>query len=62
YDDLYRLTNEQITDAQNGNYSASYQYDLVGNRTYSTIDGIQTAFSYDANGNNQISGTPTTFF
>jgi YD repeat-containing protein len=49
YDDLYRLTNEQITDAQNGNYSASYQYDLVGNRTYSTIDGVQTAYSYDAN-------------
>jgi RHS repeat-associated protein len=49
YDDLYRLTNEQITDAQNGNYSASYQYDLVGNRIYSTIDGVQTAFSYDAN-------------
>lgn len=49
YDDLYRLTSEQITDAQNGNYSASYQYDGVGNRTYSTIDGVQTAYTYDDN-------------
>ncbi|MEW8525378.1 MAG: putative Ig domain-containing protein [Candidatus Thiodiazotropha endolucinida] len=49
YDDLYRLTSESITDSQNGDYSASYQYDGVGNRTYSTIDGVQTAYTYDAN-------------
>ncbi|MES9863930.1 MAG: putative Ig domain-containing protein [Candidatus Thiodiazotropha sp. LLP2] len=49
YDDLYRLTGETITDSQNGNYSASYQYDGVGNRTYSTIDGVQTAYTYDDN-------------
>ncbi len=49
YDDLYRLTSETISDSQNGNYSASYQYDAVGNRTYSTIDGVQTAYTYDEN-------------
>ncbi len=49
YDDLYRLTTEQISDGQNGDYSASYQYDAVGNRTYSTVNGVQTAYSYDAN-------------
>ncbi|MCU7905887.1 MAG: tandem-95 repeat protein, partial [Candidatus Thiodiazotropha sp. (ex Epidulcina cf. delphinae)] len=49
YDDLYRLTSESITDSQNGNYSAGYQYDAVGNRTYSTIDGVQTAYTYDDN-------------
>ncbi|MES9854782.1 MAG: RHS repeat-associated core domain-containing protein [Candidatus Thiodiazotropha sp. L084R] len=49
YDDLYRLTSETITDSQNGDYSASYQYDGVGNRTYNTIDGVQTAYTYDDN-------------
>ncbi len=49
YDDLYRLISETITDGINGNYSASYQYDAVGNRTYSTIDGVQTAYTYDNN-------------
>ena len=49
YDDLYRLTDETITDSQSGNYSASYQYDAVGNRTYSTIDGVRTAYTYDDN-------------
>ncbi len=49
YDSLYRLTAEQISDAVNGDYSASYQYDPVGNRTYSTIDGVSTAYTYDAN-------------
>ncbi len=49
YDDLYRLTSETITDAVNGNYSASYQYDWVGNRSYSTIDGVQTSYLYDTN-------------
>ncbi len=49
YDDLYRLTSEVITDSVNGNYSASYQYDGVGNRIYETVDGVQTQYSYDAN-------------
>jgi len=49
YDDLYRLTAENVTDAVNGDYNASYQYDAVGNRTQSVIDGVTTAYSYDAN-------------
>ncbi|MGH1540586.1 MAG: Ig-like domain-containing protein [Arenicella sp.] len=67
YDDLYRMTSEVITDAVNGNHSSSYQYDKVGNRTYETVNGVQTqytiddndrllqtggtTFTYDANGN-----------
>ncbi|MEW8539447.1 MAG: putative Ig domain-containing protein [Candidatus Thiodiazotropha endolucinida] len=62
YDDLYRLTSESITDSQNGNYSASYQYDGVGNRIYSTIDGVQTAYTYDANDRlTQQGGTSYTY-
>jgi RHS repeat-associated protein len=49
YDDLYRLTTETVTDPVNGGYSAEYQFDKVGNRTYSIIDGVQTAYSYDNN-------------
>jgi len=49
YDDLYRLTDETITDTINGGYTASYQYDNVGNRTYSTIDGVSKAYTYDNN-------------
>ncbi|AJQ96673.1 choice-of-anchor A family protein [Gynuella sunshinyii] len=49
YDTLYRLTGETITDAINGDYTATYQYDKVGNRTYETVDGVQTAYTYDAN-------------
>ncbi|TBW58858.1 tandem-95 repeat protein [Marinobacter halodurans] len=49
YDELYRLTGEMITDPVNGDYSAEYQYDKVGNRTYSIIDGVHTAYTYDAN-------------
>ena len=49
YDSLYRLTDETITDPVNGNYSASYDYDKVGNRTQSVIDGVTTAYRYDAN-------------
>lgn len=49
YDDLYRLTNETITDAVNGNYSATYKYDWAGNRTYETVNGVQTAYRYDNN-------------
>jgi len=49
YDELYRLTTETVTDPVNGNYNAEYQFDKVGNRTYSIIDGVQTAYSYDNN-------------
>ena len=49
YDALYRLTSETITDIANGNHSASYTYDKVGNRTQSIINGVTTAYNYDAN-------------
>lgn len=49
YDSLYRLTNEAISDFVNGNYSAEYQFDKVGNRIYSTINGVSTAYTYDVN-------------
>ncbi|SFL91172.1 Ig-like domain-containing protein [Marinobacter zhejiangensis] len=49
YDELYRLIGETVTDPVNGSYSAEYQYDKVGNRTYSIVDGVHTAYSYDAN-------------
>jgi len=48
-DAAYRLLRETITDPVNGNYSAEYQYDRVGNRTQSILDGVQTAYTYDAN-------------
>ena len=50
YDDLYRLIQESLSghpvlgDAVN-----EYQYDPVGNRTYSIEGGIHTAYTYDAN-------------
>ena len=49
YDELNRLFTEVITDTLNGNYNAEYTYDKVGNRVYQTIDGIQTALTYDNN-------------
>jgi len=49
YGELYRLTGETITDPVNGNYSAEYQFDKVGNRIYSIINGVHTAYSVDNN-------------
>ncbi|MFY0640988.1 MAG: hypothetical protein JXR16_08080 [Bermanella sp.] len=52
YDNLYRLTDEitkQSIDATSVDYRANYQYDWVGNRTYETVDGVSTAYSYDLN-------------
>jgi len=49
HDGLYRLTGERVTDPVNPDYSASFEYDKVGNRTYSTIGGVQTAYTYDDN-------------
>jgi RHS repeat-associated protein len=43
------LTQEQITDSVNGNYSASYQYDNVGNRLQSSVKGVTTSYTYDEN-------------
>ena len=49
YDSLYRLTDEVITDPINGNYTASYTFDKVGNRVASTINGVSTVYTYDNN-------------
>nr|WP_253938811.1 RHS repeat-associated core domain-containing protein [Hahella sp. HN01] len=49
YDALYRLTHDVISDPVNGDYSAEYRFDNVGNRTYNIIDGVHTAYSYDDN-------------
>ncbi|WP_420794872.1 RHS repeat domain-containing protein [Hahella chejuensis] len=49
YDALYRLTHDAISDPVNGDYSAEYRFDKVGNRIYSIIDGVHTAYSYDDN-------------
>ncbi|MED5240103.1 MAG: polymorphic toxin-type HINT domain-containing protein [Pseudomonadota bacterium] len=49
HDGLYRLTGETVTDPVNPDYTATFEYDKVGNRTYSTIDGVQTAYTYDDN-------------
>ncbi|MFL0809341.1 MAG: tandem-95 repeat protein [Agarilytica sp.] len=63
YDNLYRLTDEVvfeatpatppltgcITDTAGADYVANYEYDWVGNREYETVDGVQTAYTYDLN-------------
>jgi uncharacterized protein RhaS with RHS repeats len=49
YDDVYRLTNESITDLVNGDNVSTYTYDATGNRTQSVINGITTEYVYDAN-------------
>ncbi|WP_431685683.1 RHS repeat domain-containing protein [Hahella sp. NBU794] len=49
YDALYRLTHDAISDPVNGDYNAEYRFDKVGNRIYSIIDGVHTAYSYDDN-------------
>ncbi len=59
YDDLYRLTSESVTDAINGNYSATYTYDDVGNRKTSTVDGVTTSFDYDLNDRLLTAGSVT---
>jgi len=62
YDTLYRLKTETITDSLNGNYSASYQYDKVGNRLYETVNGVQTQYTYDSNDRlTQQGGTSYTY-
>jgi RHS repeat-associated protein len=49
YDDLYRLTDEVITDGINGNRSSSYTYDNTGNRLTKTVNGVVTGYAYDKN-------------
>jgi choice-of-anchor A domain-containing protein/RHS repeat-associated protein len=63
HDELYRLKAETVFDTATAltegcltpaqrtgaSYTADYQYDWTGNRTYETVDGVQTAYSYDDN-------------
>jgi len=56
YDDSYKLLTEEIVDPVNGDHSAVYEYDDVGNRIYSTINGVQTLYTYDANDRLQQQG------
>jgi RHS repeat-associated protein len=49
YDDLYRLTDEAIVDAVNGNRTSHYIYDAVGNRDSKTVNAVTTTYAYDAN-------------
>lgn len=75
YDNLYRLTDEVIfdspaspitegclTDTSGADYTATYDYDWVGNRTFETVDGVSTAYSYDMNDRlTQTGGTTFTY-
>lgn len=53
YDELYRLTQEKVLDAVNGDRSSGYVYDNVGNRLTQTetVNGTTTTtgYIYDAN-------------
>lgn len=53
YDELYRLTQEKVLDAVNGNRTSGYVYDNVGNRLTKTetVNGTTTTtgYTYDAN-------------
>ena len=65
YDKLYRLLNEDITDAVNGNQTFEYIYDAVGNRLSLTdsINGV-TTYTYNDNDwllNETIEGVATNY-
>jgi RHS repeat-associated protein len=49
YDGVKRLTDE--TQTRNGvvDFTGHYEYDRTGNRTLATVNGITTAYQYDAN-------------
>lgn len=49
YDNLYRLTDEQVTDATNGNRNTTFTYNAVGNRLTQDSDGTITTYVYDDN-------------
>ena len=50
YDDLYRLTQEAVTDATNGNVTFDFTYDKVGNRLTRSVDSVLTdSYVYDDN-------------
>jgi len=57
YDQLYRLTNETLNaSVTNDNYSASYEYDFVGNRLEksSNLHGVNETITYGYNENDQL--------
>ncbi|WGO96915.1 choice-of-anchor A family protein [Saccharophagus degradans] len=69
YDSMYRLSEEVIfenpaveitescvQDTSAADYVANYQYDWVGNRTYETVNGVQTAYTYDSNDRLEATG------
>lgn len=47
YDDLYRLIEETIVDAVNGDRTSIYTYDAVGNRVSKTVNEVTTSYAYD---------------
>ena len=49
YDDLYRLTEENVTDPVLGNETISYTYDSFGNRLKKTDSSGSVSYSYDDN-------------
>ncbi len=49
YDDLYRLTEEKITDPVHGNETISYTYDSFGNRLSRTDSSGTVTYTYDDN-------------
>jgi RHS repeat-associated protein len=53
YDNLYRLTEEKITDVTNGNRTTSYVMDKVGNRT-SKADSVSGATTYVYDNNDKL--------
>ena len=49
YDDLYRLTREEITDPFSGNQITEFLYDSVGNRIEQIKNGTTTTYVYNKN-------------
>ncbi|MEH2058171.1 MAG: RHS repeat-associated core domain-containing protein [Nostoc sp.] len=56
YDNLDRLTQEQITDSTNGNRTIDYTFDLVGNRL-SRTDSAEGLTTYVYDGNNRLTSS-----
>lgn len=51
YDNLYRVTQEKVTDTQLGNTTTTYTYDSISNRLSQNTFGQEAAiYTYDANG------------
>ena len=60
YDDLYRLTEEAITDPTNGDVTFNYTYDKVGNRLTKSVDSVLSeSYTYDDNDRVTVAGAST---